>query len=68
MYCDHSELLVMSSRSQVQLAEVSSMALALVTATASGVDCLVAGSVEMPYHDFEAACSVAEPVEVPCLD
>jgi hypothetical protein len=69
VYCDHSELLVMSSRSQVQPAEVSSMALALVIATASGVDCLVAGSAsEMLCHDLEAACLAAEPVDVPCLD
>lgn len=45
------------------------MALALVIATASGVDCLVAGSAsEMLCHDLEAACLVAEPVDVPCLD
>ena len=55
--------------SQMRLVQVSSMALARVTVKVSGVDCLVAGSAsEMLCHDLEAACLVAEPVDVPCLD
>ena len=50
-----------------QLAVVSLMALARVTAQGSGVECLFAGSAETPCRGWEAACLV-EPVEVPCLD
>jgi hypothetical protein len=46
----------------------SLMAFAQVIAKASGVDCLVAGSVEMPCHDLEAACWVAEFAETQCLE
>jgi hypothetical protein len=59
---------VVLSLSQVQPAEVSLMALARVTAVASGVDCLVAGPVRMPCHDLEAVCLVAELVEMQCLE
>ena len=51
-----------------QLAPLSSMALAQVTAKVSGVDCLVDEPVETPCHDLEVACSDAGPVELPCRD
>ena len=68
MCCGHSARLVILSPSQEQLAVASSMVLARVTAEASDVDCLVAGSVEMPCHDLEAACWVAELAETSYRD
>lgn len=66
MYCDHSARLVILSPLEVPLAEASSMALARVTAKASGVGCSVAELVEMPCRDLKAVCLVAGLVEMPC--
>jgi hypothetical protein len=68
VYYGHWARLVILSLSQEQLAVASSMALAQVIAKAFGVDYLVAGSVEMPCHDLETACWVAELVEISYRD